>query len=191
MSSTRTDAPRLIRIAALACTVVAVVSIWLAYAPQIDAIQTRIDDGRSELRSDETAFSQANVLRAERARLADRYATLLAQNPEAVFVRELATTVKRHRVALLGTNVTQDAATNDADGANVPFSRTRVSIEMRGTYRGLLATIADLSTGSEIVEVREPNLHRDGDAIAATVPVIIYEPLPTVALRNARTGTNR
>ncbi len=176
MTQPRIDISRLIRIAALALTVLAVALVYANYTPQIDALQARIDDGRNELRSDDEAFAEATALRGERARLAQRYASLFAANPEAVFVRELATTVHRHHVQLVDTNVTQDAESTDAGATGVPFSRARVSIGLRGTYRTLLGTIADLSTGSEIVEVREPNLRRDGDAIVATVPLVIYEP---------------
>ncbi|GAC1442288.1 MAG: hypothetical protein NVS2B3_08290 [Vulcanimicrobiaceae bacterium] len=175
------DVSRLIRIAALGCTAIAVALVYVWYAPQIDALQARIDDGRSELRSDETTFDQAPALRAQRSRLAARYATLLAQNPEAVFVRELATTVRRHHVTLVSTNVTQETALPEPQAASIPFSRARVEIELRGTYRALLGTVADLSTGSEIVEVREPNLRREGDQLAATVPVTVYEPLRSAA----------
>ncbi len=174
--SARIDVTRLVRIGAIALTVLAVALVYFAYTPTIDALHARIDDGQNELRSDEIALSQVPSLRAERAQLGERYASLFAQNPEAVFVRELATTVHRHRVALLATSVSQDSASNPNDGPTLPFVRTRVSIEMRGTYRALLATISDLSTGSEIVEVLEPSLHRDGALVIASVPAIIYEP---------------
>ena len=174
--STTIDVTRLIRIGALALTILAVVLVYFTYTPTIDALHARIDDGQNELRSDEIALSQVPALRAERTTLGERYASLFAQNPEAVFVRELATTVHRHHVALLSTSVVQDSASAPSDGPTLPFVRTRVSIEMRGTYRALLVTISDLSTGSEIVEVLEPSLHRDGAAVIASVPAIIYEP---------------
>ena len=174
--SAAVDVTRLIRIGAIALTVLAVALVYFTYTPTIDALHARIDDGQNELRSDEIALSQVPTLRAERSQLGERYASLFAQNPEAVFVRELATTVHRHRVTLLATSVAQDSASTPSDAPALPFVRTRVSIDMRGTYRALLATISDLSTGSEIVEVLEPSLHRDGAAVIASVPAIIYEP---------------
>ncbi len=187
MTAARIDVPRLIRIVTLLLTVLALVLVYFSYAPQIDALHARIDDGQKELRSDEIAFGQATVLRGQRAQLARRYASLFAQTPQAVFVRELATTVHRHHVMLLATNVSQDAGPTEA-GPDLPFTRTRVSIEMRGTYRALLAAIADLSNGSEIVEVREASLHRDGTAIAANVPVVIYEPLHPAQMSDTHAG---
>ncbi len=190
MTRSRIDVSRLIRIAALACTLAAGVLVYAAYAPVVETLQARIDDGRNELRSDDLAINAATALRGERARLARRYASLLAQNSQAVFVRELATTVHRHRVALVATNVSQETSTA-TDTTSIPFSRTHMTIDLRGTYRTLLATIADLSTGSEIVEVREPSMHREGTEIAATVPVIIYEPLRAAAPPGAREGSGR
>ncbi len=191
MTQPRIDVSRLIRIAAIALTVLAVALVYVSYAPQIDALQARIDDGRSELRSDAETFAQATALRGERARLAERYSSLFAANPEAVFVRELATTVHRHHVKLVDTNVTQDPESSDPSATSLPFSRAHVSIGLRGTYRTLLATIADLSSGSEIVEVREPNLRRDGDAIVATVPLTIYEPQHATQAASTKTGSPR
>lgn len=188
--STAVDITRLIRIGALALAMLAVALVYFAYTPTIDTLHARIDDGQNELRSDEIALSQVPMLRAERTKLGERYASLFAQNPEAVFVRELATTIHRHHVALLATSVAQDSATLASDGPAIPFIRTHVLIEMRGTYRALLATISDLSTGSEIVEVLEPSLRRDGAAVIASVPAVIYEPQrtrePTI-LRNGAT----
>jgi Tfp pilus assembly protein PilO len=186
--STAIDITRLIRIGALALSVLAVALVYLAYTPTIETLHARIDDGQNELRSDEIALSQVPSLRAERTQLGERYASLFAQNPEAVFVRELATTVHRHHVALLATSVAQDSAPLASDGPTLPFIRTRVSIEIRGTYRALLATISDLSTGSEIVEVLESSLRRDGPVVIASIPAIIYEPQRATQQNIVRNG---
>jgi len=189
-SAARVDIPRLIRIVTLLVAVAAAAAVYLTYQPQIEALQQRIDDNNNELRSDDVVFSGAAALRGERAQLAARYAALLAQDAQAVFVRELATIVARNGVRLVSTNVTPDDAT-EARGAGTPFTKTRVSLELRGPYRRLLATIADLSLGSEIVEVRAPSLAREGPGVLAKVPVTIYEPLHLTAPPAVRRGDVR
>lgn len=176
----RIDIARLIRLATVLFAVAAGFGVYLTFSPQIDAMQQRVDDNNSELRSDEVALSNAVPLHVERATLSKRYAALVAQNPQAVFVRELATTVHRNGVSLVTTSITPEPAdTERAPGAL--FSKTHLSVSLRGTYRRLLATIGDLSMGSEIVEVLAPNLTREGTGtIAATVPLNIYEPLHTL-----------
>lgn len=181
MTAPRIDVGRLIRIVTLLLSVAAVASVYAAYAPRIDALLARIDDGREELRSDEVARREATRLRAERVDLARTYAPLLSQNAEAVFVRELATMVRRRGVTLVSTNAASDSGSHEGEPAGASFSRVRLTVDLRGSYRALLATVAELSTGSEIAEVGEPNLRRDGDAIAATIPVVVYEPRRTTA----------
>lgn len=176
MSATgRINASRLIRTVTVLLAIVAAVCVYATYQPQIDAAQRRIDDDNRALRSDEVAFSEFVSLRAERALLARRYESLFSQNAQAVFVRELATTVRRNGVALVSTNVSQEDP-NDAHAAAGIFTKTHLTLMLRGSYRRLLTAIAELSTGSEIVDVQMPNLARDGSAVVATVPIDIYEP---------------
>lgn len=172
----RIDVTRLIRIAALLFSIAAACGVYATFEPQIDALVQRVDDNNSELRSDEVAASNATALRGERAHLAVRFATLVAQNPQAVFVRELATAVRRNGVTLLSTVVTAPAP-GDVPEAGALFTKTHLSVGLRGSYRRLLTTIADLSAGSEIVEVLPPSLTRERDEISATVPLDIYEPV--------------
>ncbi len=187
----RIDVPRLVRIATFLFAVAATTGVYLTYQPQIELVQQRIDDNNNELRSDEVAFSEATALRAERKQLADRYAPLFAQNAQAVFVRELATTVHRNGVTLAATTVTQESA-DDPHAPGAIFAKTHLSISLRGSYRRLLAAIADLSLDSEIVEVQAPNLSRDGSDVVATIPVNIYEPLRTLPASAAlRPGESR
>lgn len=190
-SAARINIPRLIRIATFIFAIAAAAGVFLTYQPQIEAVQQRIDDNNNELRSDEVAFHEAAALRGERAKLATRYASLFAQDPQAVFVRELATTVHRNGVTLVSTTVTPDDA-SEVRGAATLFSKTRLSLELHGSYRRLLAAIADLSMGLEIVEVRAPSLARDSGSVVAKVPVVIYEPLRSVqAAPQARIGGPR
>ena len=91
-------------------------------------------------------------------------------------MRELSATARADNLVLLSTSVTRDseAATNPL--ASALLAPTRVTVELRGPYRNVLAAIGSLSLGSEIVDVAAPSLRRDGDAVIASVPVTIYEP---------------
>jgi Tfp pilus assembly protein PilO len=176
MNATPIDVPRLIRIATLLFAILAGALVCFAYQPQVDGLQAKLDDAEAQLRSEDVAFAEVPRLRAERAELAQRYDALFEQNPEAVFLRELASTVQRHDVGLVATSVTADATSENGAAHPALFKQTGVSLELRGTYAHLLAAIGDLSRGSEIVGVDPPTLRRDRDAVVATVPITIYEP---------------
>lgn len=188
-SAARIDIPRLIRIATFLFAVAAGAGVYMTYQPQIEAMQQRIDDNNDELRSDDVAFNEAAVLRGERATLSARYASLFAQNPQAVFVRELATLVRRNGVRLTSTTVTPEDQSDPP--ASALFAKTRLALELRGSYRRLLTAIADLSMGSEIVEVRAPSLARESGSVVAKVPVVIYEPLRAASQQPSRSGGSR
>lgn len=175
---TSIDIPRLIRIASVLFAFAAAVGVDLTYRPQIDAAERLVEDRNDELRSDQVAFREATFLRGERARLAGRYAMLFAENPQAVFVRELATTMRRNGVTLVSTSVTPEDPNGERSAAGL-LTKTHVTIVMSGSYRRLLGTVADLSAGSEIVDVGVPNLTREGTSVVASVPVDIYEPRKT------------
>ncbi len=170
------DIPRLIRIATLLFTLLGGSIVYFTFAPSVDALQQRIDDAQATLRSDEVAFSEVPHVRVERDALAHRYATLFGQNPEAVFLRELSSTVRRNRVALLSTSVSRDANGPKPQPLSSLLAPTALQIELRGSYAHVLAAIGDLSLGSEIVNVAAPSLRRDDDAVIASIPVTIYEP---------------
>jgi hypothetical protein len=170
------DVPRLIRIATLLFAILAGSLVYFAYQPQIDAAQLRLDDAEADLRSQDVALSETPRLRAERAMLARRYDTPFAKNPEAVFLRELASTVSRHDVSLVSTTVSADGPGAALAAHPALFKQTQVLLELRGKYGHLLATVRDLSIGSAIVGVEAPTIRRDGTALIASVPVTIYEP---------------
>jgi hypothetical protein len=172
------DVRRLIRIATFLFCVVAATLVYLSYAPQIDASGERIDAAESQLNSDESSFSELGVLHSERDMLSRRYARLFAQNPEAVFLRGLASDVARHGVTLVATTETRDASAQPANApdAGPAAEKTQLAVEMRGHYRNLLAAIGELSLGPEIVRVDMPTLRRDGGDVTALVPVTIFEP---------------
>jgi len=175
MSDTSIDVPRLIRIATLLLSILGGSLVYFTFAPQIDAATLRLDDAEANLRSQDVALSEMPRLRVEREQLVRRYETSFAKNPQAVFLRDLASTVARHDVALVSTNVSQQTVQNTNPQAAL-FKETGVLLELRGAYRDLLGTVRDLSNGSAIVAVDSPAIRRDGNALIANVPVTIYEP---------------
>lgn len=178
MNATAIDVPRLIRIATVLFVLFAGCSVFFAYAPTIDALQAQLDVSETILRSDDVAFAEMPHVRMERDELAARYRDLFAQNPEAVFVRELGALVRRHGVALVSSVVARDARDARERSPTDIFTATHVDLEMQGAYPQLLAAIEDLSRGSEIVRVDAPTLKRDAPAspVDATIPVTIFEP---------------
>jgi hypothetical protein len=177
-NTTPIDVPRLIRIVTLLFAVLAGALVFFAYEPQTEALALRLDDAEAELRSDDIAFAEIAHLQFERRQLSERYAQLFAESPEAVFLRELAATAHRHGITLVSTSASPDVPiARDESPRALLFQRTRLALELRGTYRGLLTAIGELSIGPEIVEVGAPGLHRDRDRIVASVPITIYEPL--------------
>ncbi len=196
MNAAPVDVTRLIRIATLLFTLLAGSLVYLAYEPRIGVLDARLDDAEAELRSDDIAFSETPRLRAERATLASRFDERFTRSGDAAFLRDLAADVRRHGVDVLSTTVTPDdsgttiapakpsrALAYDGPGMSgnddrrARFRRTHVSLELHGTYAHLLAAIADLSGGADIVNVDAPALRRDDDALTASVPVTLVEPL--------------
>jgi hypothetical protein len=176
MNATPIDVPRLIRIATLLFAILAGALVYFAYDPQVDTAQGRLDDAQETLLSQDVAFGAMSRLRLERAVLERRYDTPFVKNPEAVFLRELASTVTRHGVTLVSTTVAPDAAVDASATRPALFKQTQVALELRGTYTHLLATVRDLSNGSAIVGVEAPTLRRDNGALLATIAATIYEP---------------
>lgn len=183
------DVPRLIRVATLLLALVAGTLVYFAFAPIASDLQRRIDDAQATLRSDEVAFAEIARVRAERDELAHRYSTLFSQNPEAVFLRELSAAVRAHGVTLVSTAVTRDANVSKAAVATTALLvPTRMQIELRGSYPRVLATIGDLSLGSEIVFVEAPSIRRDANDVVASIPLTVYEPDTQNALPVAAGG---
>ncbi|MGH7728851.1 MAG: hypothetical protein ACREM2_08680 [Vulcanimicrobiaceae bacterium] len=170
--------PRVARWIALGTVLAALAAgslAWVAYEPAVAAATDRVRNDALALRSNEIAFAEVPHLRAERSELARRYAPLFSENAQAVFLRELAADASRRHVAVLATQLAASNATPNATHALL--APTGFDLELGGTYRDLLAAIEDLSLGSEIVTVGMPTLHRDGNSLAASVPVTLDEPL--------------
>jgi Tfp pilus assembly protein PilO len=157
--------------------VLAAVLVYVACEPQAEGLARRLDDLELELRSDDVAFAEIPRLRRERDELAARYAPLFAQDAQAVFVRELATALRRHGLTLLATSLASNATSADPTAGQVPLRQIHLSLQIRGDYRALLAVTSELSQSAELVGVSAPSLRRDRGALVGTVPVTIYEPL--------------
>ena len=170
------DTPRLIRIATLLLALAAGALVFFSYAPRIDLAQQRLDDDAAMLQSSEIAVREMGEMRASRDALARRYDPLFAKNSEAVFIADLDAIAARRRVTLVSTSTTHEVAASNERISGSILRGTHVGIELRGTYRRVLAAITDLSLGSEIVRVDEPTLRRRDDDIEATIPVTLFEP---------------
>jgi len=176
MSARPSDGPRMLRTATLIFSLLAGAVVYFAYQPQIDVLASRLQDDESELRSGDIAFSELPRLRRERAALARRYDGAFAHAAEATFLRDLASTVRRHDVTLVSTSVVQDTTAGPNGSNKTLLEATHATLELRGRYVDLLAAVADLSAGADMVGVEAPALHRDGSSIVASVPVTLYEP---------------
>ena len=175
-TETNVDVTRLIRIATAAGAVLAGALVYLAREPDVDALANRLDAARVEERSDDAVIAETERLRAERDTLGRRYAGALGRNAEAVFLRDIGNATRRHGVAVVSTSANRTVAPAVAGDPLALFTRVDFTIELRGTYRALLATVVDLSLGNEIARVAAPSLRRDRGTLVASVPVTLYEP---------------
>lgn len=177
------DVKRLVRIVAVLACVLAGCVVYVTFDPDATAASARVDRAELQLDSDRTAAYDIRALRNERDSLANQYAKLFEQNPEAVFIRALAADAARHGVTLVSTSESKNQATLSAGPVQSgeqsgPFAARQASVivSLRGTYRNLLATIGELSIGPEIVRVDPPTLVRERASITATIPVTLLEP---------------
>ena len=175
------DVRRLIRVATLALCVVVASVVYFTFAPDVDSASLRVEQALSQVQSDRSTAYRVDALRQARKTLSSRYARLFAQNPEAVFLGDLSTNVARHGLALVSVSEAHDPVGQIATAPPDPSTpsagqRIALTVEMRGTYRNLLAAIEQLSFGPEIVRVDAPTLRRDGSDVAAMIPVTIFAP---------------
>jgi Tfp pilus assembly protein PilO len=175
MSRTTIDVSRIVRIVSVGLAILAGASVYVSYEPQVESLRTRVDEARADVRSGDIVLADRERLRTERAAFERRYARLFAQNPQAVFLRELSATAGRHGIDVVG-SASGHARLDSRDETVGTFKRVALTLQLRGSYRNLLAAIAEISQGNEIVAVEVPSLQRDGDSIVASVPVAIFEP---------------
>jgi hypothetical protein len=167
---------RFARLAMLATAVVVVAVTYASFEPRIDALYVRVENDELELRSDAIALSELSRLEVERRRLARRYALRFSRNAEAVFLSELDVDARRHGVAILSSSLGATNGSAPTSPETAKMHHEALALELSGTYRGLLTTIADLSRGSQIVDVGNPSLRLDHNRVVADVPVLIADP---------------
>jgi hypothetical protein len=184
------------RLVGIATFLFAFLTAYLVYQlgePGVEAARLRLEEANAQLRADDALFAERTPLETAAARLRLRYRSALSVNSQAAFVRDLDANVRRHGVTIVATSF-RPAPTTTADSrrfnAFLPphadatearldeiFDASDVTLQLRGSYRALLATISELSTGSQIVRVDIPSLRRDGASIVATVPATLLRPL--------------
>jgi hypothetical protein len=179
MNSEPIDVARLIRVGTLLFAILAGSLVYATYEPTANTIQARLDAAQFTLRSEDLVFAETPRVRAELTTLARRFDPILGRRAQAVFLRELASTVKRRELVLVSTTEPENGSsvTTRRPSFSVPFHQARVTVELRGTYRHLLAAFGDLTQGSGVVSIGVLTLRRGEGAIVATIPVTIYEPI--------------
>jgi hypothetical protein len=100
---------------------------------------------------------------------------MLHRGVEAVFIRDLDANVHRHGADVLSTIAQRDRADGSTADGETEMRRIDLTIELRGSYRNLLGTIADLSVGDQIVDVRSVSLRRADTSLIARVPISLFE----------------
>jgi len=183
------DVVRLIRIATAAGAILAGYLAYVFAQPETAALTGRLDAARVELASDDVVFAEIGRLRAERDLLRARYADALRGNAEATFLRDLGAATRRHGVSVVSTSASREPAGSVTDGDDELFTRVDLTVELRGAYRDLLATVVDLSLGAAIARVAGPSIRRAGTTLVATVPVTLFEPRPSLGRAGALGGT--
>ncbi len=166
---------RLIRASAVACAIATAAVIYLSNEPRISALSNRLEETNAVLRSDDVVLANTERARAQRDLLRRRYARMLHRGVEAIFIRDLDANVHRHGADLLSTTAQRDGADGSPADGETEMRRIDLTIELRGSYRNLLGTIADLSVGDQIVDVRSVSLRRADTSLIARVPISLFE----------------
>jgi hypothetical protein len=144
--------------------------------PDVRALQSRVDDARLTLRSDEVAFGGAARLRGERSRLAIRFASAFAIDPQAQILRRLAAALRRHGVLFSSTQNGAVTPEPSAAGVHPEFEDVHLTLELHGSYRGVLLVVDELARDCELARVESASLHRAGNALNAHLSVALLRP---------------
>lgn len=176
-ATARINVPRLIRLTTIACALAACALVATGFRPRFDELRNVVTERERQLRADEVSFAELARLHRQRPELAARYAAAFRANAPAVFLRELAWILRRHGVTLTSTTVAPEPSRKvSAEGYRSAFVASQLNIELYGNYRSIVAAIGDLSSGTELVRVGSPSLHRAGALLEAIVPLSVYEP---------------
>lgn len=142
--------------------------------PDVTLAMQRLDQDRGRLHSDEVVFATQATIERERTRLLSRHRSIADGEAQSDLMHKLALLARRHSIRVMAI----DAATIATSplqhrGPDGNLDQLRLRIEMRGSYRGLLATIDELARISDAVRIEAPSLHWDGTALGASVPLFI------------------
>ncbi len=166
---------RLIRTSAVACAIATAAVIYLSNESKISALSNRLEEANAVLRSDDIALASIGRVRSQRDLLRRRYAPMLRRGVEAAFIRDLDTNVRRHGAEVMSTTSQRDGVDGSAELGETEMRRIDLTIELRGSYRNLLSTIAAISAGNQVVDVRSVSLRRADADIIARVPISLFE----------------
>jgi hypothetical protein len=170
-----TSVVRLIRASAIACAIATAAVIYLSNEPRISTLSNRLEETNAVLRSDDIVLANIVRERARRDLLLRRYAPTLRRGVEATFVRDLDANARRHGADVISTSAERDSSGGSAADGATGTRRIDLTIELRGSYRNLLSTIANLSDGNQIVDVRSISLRRADTNLIARVPISLFE----------------
>jgi hypothetical protein len=187
MSSVRFEPRSGLRGAALLGAVAIAASVLALSEPDVRAARSRVDDAEVVLRSDEVAFASAARLRSERDRLSAEFAHSFAVDPQADVLRRLASALRRHGVAFSSTANASTVPVKSPGAAAAEFEDVNLSLELRGSYRGVLMVVDELSRDCELARVDGASLHRSGSELDAHVTLALLRPL---RLRASRAATS-
>lgn len=173
-----TSLTTLIRIAMVLASICGCALIAIDYEPRLEAARQRLASAQVTLRSTEVAIAAEPLVSNQLFHLKKRYAESLG-DPESAFLRWLVELQRRERVRLIAANAA-DVSDDFAAVPEVPggtFHSVRYTIEMTGSYRSLLLSVADLSSGPALVRVHVPSFVRSAGALTATVPLELQVPI--------------
>jgi hypothetical protein len=167
---------RVILIAA-AAAMFALLAYW-RLEPGVDAARARLDEARSRLRSDALVFAARPRLIAERQRLLPRYGASADGATESQLLRILATASKRFGVEFVSGSVAASAPLDSRQPypGQADFDELRLAVELRGSYRGLLMTIDDVTRNADLIRVDGASLRTNGPSIDAAIPITLLRP---------------
>jgi hypothetical protein len=187
VSDPRFDAGSGLRAALAFAALALAVGITGMIEPDVRAAQERVEDARLTLRSDAIAFANAERLRAERSRLSARFARTFEIDPQAQILRRLSAALQRHGVTFTSTQngAVVPAATS---GARTEFEDVRLSLELRGSYRGVLMVMDELARDCELARVDSASLHRAGDGLSARLAIALLRPAAVTPRTAAASG---
>jgi hypothetical protein len=147
-----------------------------AVGGDVDAARRRYADDEGRLQSDRVIFATRTSLERERRDLGRRHHGLASGAAESEFVRTLAQIARRHGVIVSAIDLTSDVADAHRSERGNAIRGLGLRVELRGSYRALLASLVELARDSDAVHVDTPSFHADGGGLAASIPVIILRP---------------